>query len=59
VVALIPMIAWATMRPARVASIPLITRVAALIPVPAGCRLRALALNVLRRTMEAAQLLAQ
>src|SRR5678816_3610029 len=56
------MIARAALRPTLVASIPMIARVArvaALVPVPAGDRLRALALNVLRRTMESAQLLAQ
>jgi hypothetical protein len=62
VVTLIPMIARAAMRAALVASIPMIawvTRIATLVPVPARCRLGALTLNVLRRTAEAAQLLAQ
>jgi hypothetical protein len=62
VVALIPMIARTTLRPALVAAIPMIARIAriaALVPVPAGDRLGALALNVLWRTAEAAQLLAQ
>jgi len=59
VVTLIPMIARPALRTALVASIPMITRVAARVPVPAGYRLGALTLNVLRRTAETAQLLAQ
>jgi hypothetical protein len=59
---MITMIAGPALGTALVASIPMITRVArvaALVAVPAGYGLRALTLNVLRRTVEAAQLLAQ
>ena len=55
-VALIPR---AALRTARVATIAAIARVTALLPVSAGNRLRPLTLNVLWRTAEAAQLLAQ
>ena len=59
VVALIPVIARTALRTALVATIAAVARVTALVPVPAGNRLRTLTLNVLWRTAEAAQLLAQ
>ena len=61
-VALIPLLARAALRPslvATIAGIAAVARVTALIPGAAGKRLRALTWQILRRTAEAAQLLAQ